>query len=175
MKSHIPQHYSVGLWSYCTSGHNPESTCSDPSLTFAFNLSSTLSSTVAKMEKVLQPVGESTISGYRQISHAIIYLYISSLVGNTLVTALGIQKTFFDRGDRLLSILNPLSALFITTATVGVTVMYGLFVTEVKAKLSDIGVKAILGSRLFGAAWLAVFLSIGSSIIWLIQLFCCCI
>jgi hypothetical protein len=59
------------------------------------------------MDEVLRPVDESTISGYRQISHAIIYLYISGLVGNTLVTALGIQKTFFDRGDRLLSILSP--------------------------------------------------------------------
>lgn len=107
LKSHIAQYYSVGLWSYCKYGHVSETTCSDPSLNFAFNLSSALGSALVKIDEVLRPIDEATISGYRQMSHAIIYLYISGLVAITLAAALGIQKTLFDRGNRLLSILSP--------------------------------------------------------------------
>ncbi|KAJ5749482.1 hypothetical protein N7533_006510, partial [Penicillium manginii] len=151
-KSNIPQYFLAGLWSYCKSENIPETTCSNPSLKFDFNLSSALGSALNKINEVPRTIDEATMSGYRQISHAIIYLYISGLVEITLVVALGIQKALFDRGDRLLSILSPLSAVLITAATVGVTVMYGVFITEVKGKLREIGAKAVLGSRLFGAA-----------------------
>ena len=65
--------------------------------------------------------------------------------------------------------------MLITTATFVVTVMYGVFTSKIKNTLQSNGVEAILGAKMFTTAWLAVFLSIGSSTIWLVHLFCCCI
>ena len=109
LKSQIPQYYSVGLWSYCKSGPASHITCSSPRLKFAFDLSSMFGSTGPEMDQLLEKINEVTISGFRHISHAIITLYLSGLVATVLAIALGIQKAFYDRGQRLLSICSPVS------------------------------------------------------------------
>jgi hypothetical protein len=65
--------------------------------------------------------------------------------------------------------------MLITTATIVVTVMYGVFASKVKKTLQPYGVEVTLGAKMFTTAWLAVFFSIGGSTIWLVHLFCCCI
>lgn len=109
LKSQIPQYYSVGLWSYCKSEHASKVTCSNPRLKFAFDLSSMFGSMGPEMDQLLKKINEVTISGFRHISHAIITLYLSGLVATVLAVALGIQKAFYDRGHRLLSICSPVS------------------------------------------------------------------
>ena len=65
--------------------------------------------------------------------------------------------------------------MLITTATILVTVLYGLFASVVKKSLQTYGVQVSLGAKMFITAWLALLFSIASSIIWLVQIFCCCI
>ncbi|CAG8877346.1 unnamed protein product [Penicillium salamii] len=55
--------------------------------------------------------------------------------------------------------------MLITTATIVVTVMYGVFASTVKNTLQSYGVEVTLGAKMFTTAWFAVFFSIGSSTI----------
>ncbi|KAJ5626380.1 hypothetical protein N7510_002689, partial [Penicillium lagena] len=175
LKSYLFQYYSVGLWSYCKATEGLEVVCSDPSTSFDFDFSAVLDSTPIKVRDVLPEIDRTAISGYRRFFRSVICLYISGFVTTTLAMVLGVRKTLFSRGHRLLAIFCMLSSLLITTATVVVTVMYGLFATGIKNSLQSLGVQVSLGAQMFGAAWLAVSFSIGALITWLIQLFCCCI
>lgn len=65
--------------------------------------------------------------------------------------------------------------MLITTATILVTVLYGLLASVVKKNLQTYGVQVNLGERMFITAWLALLFSLAGSITWLVQLFCCCI
>jgi hypothetical protein len=65
--------------------------------------------------------------------------------------------------------------ILVTAATIGVTVIYGLWTAGVKTVLQSFGASASLGEHSFAATWLAVAFSIASLLVWLIQFFCCCI
>ncbi|KAJ5330512.1 hypothetical protein N7476_000295, partial [Penicillium atrosanguineum] len=175
LKSHLFQYYSVGLWGYCKSRNGSKTVCSEPSTSFFFDLFSVLNSTLVKVDKVLPGLDQKAISGYRKLSRGIVGFYISGSVTTALVVILGVRKTFFSRGSRLLALLCTVSTLLVTIATVGATVMYGLLAAGIKTALQSFGVQAGLGTQIFTATWLAVSFSVGALVTWLIQLFCCCI
>ncbi|CAG7939179.1 unnamed protein product [Penicillium salamii] len=175
LKSHLSGYYFVGLWSYCKAQNGSGMVCSDPSTSFSFDLSAVLDSTPIKVSDILPDLDQSLFSGYRRFFQSVICLYISGFVTTTLTLVLAGRKVFFSKGSRLLAIFCTLSSMLITTATIVVTMMYGVFASKVKNTLQSYGVEAILGAKMFTTAWLAVFFSIGCSTIWLVHLFCCCI
>ncbi|CAG8107316.1 unnamed protein product [Penicillium nalgiovense] len=174
-KSHLPQYYLVGLWSYCKAKDGSEMVCSDPSTSFTFDLSAVLDSTSRNLSNILPDIDLSLVSGYRRFSQSVVCLYIAGFVVTTLSGVLACRKIFFSKGSRSLAIFYTLSSMLITTATILVTVMYGVFASKVKNTLQPYGVEVTLGAKMFTTAWLAVFFSIGGSTIWLVHLFCCCI
>lgn len=109
LKSHLFQYYSVGLWGYCKSRDGSKTVCSEPSTSFSFDLFSVLNSTPVKVDKVLPGLDQKAISGYQKLSHGIVGFYISGFVTTALVVILGVRKTFFSRGSRLLALLCTVS------------------------------------------------------------------
>ncbi|CAG7985896.1 unnamed protein product [Penicillium salamii] len=67
-KSHLPQYYLVGLWSYCKAKDGSEMVCSDPSTSFTFDLSAVLDSTPINLSNILPDIDLSLVSGYRRFS-----------------------------------------------------------------------------------------------------------
>lgn len=105
LKSHLPQYYFVGLWSYCKSRDGSEMVCSDPSTSFSFDLFDLLDSTPIKVSDILPEIDPNLISGYRQLSLSASRLYISGFVATALTIILAGRKFFFPNGSRLLAIL----------------------------------------------------------------------
>jgi hypothetical protein len=117
LKSHLFQYYYIGLWSYCKSRDGSEAVCSEPRASFAFDLSAVLESMPVDVDKVLPQVDEKAVSGYRNLSHAIISLYIAGFVSTVLVVILGARRTLWARGNRLLAlfcIVSDTGTAFIT-------------------------------------------------------------
>ncbi|KAJ5882281.1 uncharacterized protein N7529_000953, partial [Penicillium soppii] len=175
LKSHLPRYYFVGLWGYCKSQDSSEMVCSDPSTSFAFDLSALLDSTPVKVSDMIPDIDQSSISSYRPLSLSLTRLYISGFVATTLTIILAGRKFFFSNGSKLLAIFCTLSSTLITTATTLVMVLYGLFASVVKNNLQTYGVQVNFGANMLITTWLALMFSIASSIIWLVQIFCCCI
>ncbi|CAG8227844.1 unnamed protein product, partial [Penicillium nalgiovense] len=155
-KSHLPQYYLVGLWSYCKAKDGSEMVCSDPSTSFTFDLSTVLDSTSINLSDILPDIDLSLVSGYRRFSQGVICLYIAGFVVTTLTGVLACRKVFFSKGSRSLAIFCTLSSMLITTATIVVTVMYGVIASKVKNTLQPYGVEVTLGAKMFTTAWLAV-------------------
>ncbi|KAJ5695356.1 hypothetical protein N7536_005768, partial [Penicillium majusculum] len=64
--------------------------------------------------------------------------------------------------------------LFITSTSIGVTVIYSLMTGSIQSLLQPLGAHASLGPQTFTAAWLAVMFSIATLLIWLVESYCCC-
>lgn len=64
--------------------------------------------------------------------------------------------------------------LFITGASIGVTVIYSLIIGSIQSLLQPLGAYASLGAQTFTATWLAVMFSIAALLIWLVEACCCC-
>jgi hypothetical protein len=45
----------------------------------------------------------------------------------------------------------------------------------IKSVLQALGAHASLGAHMFTATWLAVAFAIGALLVWLIEMFCCCL
>lgn len=67
-----------------------------------------------------------------------------------------------------------LASVFVTGASIGVTVIYGLITAGIESVLHPLGVHASLGTQTLTSAWLAVVFSIIALLIWLITMCCCC-
>ena len=117
LKSHLFQYYYVGLWGYCKSRNGSKVVCSEPRTSFSFDLSAVLDSTPVEVDKVLPKVDQKAISGYRQLSHGIIGLYISGFITTVLVVILGVRRTFLARGSKLLALFCIVSDTEITLMT----------------------------------------------------------
>ena len=100
-KSHLPQYYLVGLWSYCKAKDGSEMVCSDPSSSFTFDLSAVLD---INLSNILPDIDLSLVSGYRRFSQSVICLYIAGFVVTTLSGVLACRKVFFSKGSRPLAI-----------------------------------------------------------------------
>lgn len=103
-KSHLPQYYLVGLWSYCKAKDGSEMVCSDPSTSFTFDLSAVLDSTPINLSNILPDIDLSLVSGYRRFSQSVVCLYIAGFVVTTLSGVLACRKVFFSKGSRSLAI-----------------------------------------------------------------------
>ncbi|CAP79383.1 Pc17g00960 [Penicillium rubens Wisconsin 54-1255] len=103
-KSHLPQYYLVGLWSYCKAKDGSEMVCSDPSTSFTFDLSAVLDSTSINLSNILPDIDLSLVSGYRRFSQSVVCLYIAGFVVTTLSGVLACRKVFFSKGSRSLAI-----------------------------------------------------------------------
>jgi hypothetical protein len=109
LRSHLPDYYTVGLWSYCK-GHNGTVTyCSHPSTTFSFNLSSIFDSISTEINDLLPDLNDTVLAGYRDISEAVIWLYITGFISAVLVVILGVRKVCFNGGNKLLVIFATVS------------------------------------------------------------------
>ncbi|KAJ5917540.1 actin cortical patch SUR7/pH-response regulator pali [Penicillium verhagenii] len=172
LQSDLPAFYKVGLWGYCEGNDTQVSSCSNPSTSFTFNFSGILNSFSTEIVDLISDIDAEVLTGYRDVSRAIIWLYIFGFIGATLTTLLGIRKVFFHGGNRLLIFLGMISMTLTTAATIGITVIYALITAGIKTILGTFGASASLGSQTLAATWLAVVFSIASLLIWLIELCC---
>ncbi|CAG7963078.1 unnamed protein product [Penicillium salamii] len=173
IKSHVPHFYSVGLLGYCqgqtkTPSH---SYCSRPSTSFSFDLLSIFDSISPAIEEVLPDETKKVIAGYHDVSRWSISAYILGFASTFLAVVFGVTMTLFSRGKLLLIIFSLSATIFITGASISVTVIYGLITGAIKS----IGADASFGAHLFTATWLAVAFSFAAFLAWLIEMFCCCI
>ncbi|CDM32731.1 unnamed protein product [Penicillium roqueforti FM164] len=81
-------------------------------------------------------------------AQSVVYLYITGFVVTILSGVLAYRKVFFSKGSRSLAIFYTLSSILITTATIAVTVIYGIFASKVKNTLQPYGVKVILRAKM---------------------------
>jgi len=109
LKSQILQYYSVNLWNYCKSEYISYIICSNLYLKFVFDFLSIFGNTESEIDQLLEKINKITISNFRYIFYIIIILYLSGFVATVLVVVLGIQKTFYNRDYRLLSICSPVN------------------------------------------------------------------
>ncbi|KAJ6016541.1 hypothetical protein N7540_011132 [Penicillium herquei] len=126
IKAHLYEHYSVGLLGYCKSGGRADPVCSRPRASFAFDLSAVLDSASAKLGGLLPNLDQKGISGYHDLTRAGTGLYIAGFTTTLLAVALGGWNLRFSHGRTLLIILCTLSALLILTATISISVRYGV-------------------------------------------------
>ncbi|KAJ5642609.1 actin cortical patch SUR7/pH-response regulator pali, partial [Penicillium lividum] len=151
LKSHLPDYYSVGLWNYCKGQNGTVTNCSDPSINFSFDLLSIFDSVSTEVNDLLPGLNQTVLAGYRDVSQGIIWLYIFGFISTILVVILGVRKAIFSGGNKLLAIFATLSMVLITTATIGVTVIYGLWTAGIKSALQSFGASASLGGHTFAA------------------------
>ena len=101
LKSNLPDYYSVGLLGYCK-GENENISCSDPSVSFSFNLSGIFNSMSSDIGSIVSGVDEKVLTGYRDVAHSTTWLYILALITSFMTGLLGVRKTFFQGGNKLL-------------------------------------------------------------------------
>ncbi|KAJ5806681.1 uncharacterized protein N7503_004283, partial [Penicillium pulvis] len=128
LKSYLPEYYSVGLWGYCKGQNGLVTNCSDLSISFSFDLVNIFDSVSIEINDF--------IPGLNQIVFVvIIWLYILGFILTVLVVILGVRKAVFSRGNKLLAIFATLSMLLVTTAIIGMIVIYGLWTAGIKSVL----------------------------------------
>ncbi|CAG8243683.1 unnamed protein product [Penicillium olsonii] len=173
IKSHLPGSYSVGLWGYCQGQKETVSysNCSQPSTSFSFDLLSIFGSISPTIEDMLPDENNKVLAGYHEVSRWSISAYILGIASTFLAVVFGVTTIFFSWGKLLLIISSLAATIFITGASISVTVIYGLITSAVKS----IGADASLGAHSFTATWLAVAFSFAAFLTWLIEVFCCCI
>ncbi|CAG8665139.1 unnamed protein product, partial [Penicillium salamii] len=173
IKSHLPHFYSVGLLGYCQGQKETPSysNCSQPSTSFSFDLLSIFGSVSPAIEEVLPDENNKVLAGYHDVSRWSISAYILGFASTFLAVVFGVTTIFFSRGKLFLIISSLSATIFITGASISVTVIYGLITGAIKS----IGADASFGAHLFTATWLAVAFSFAAFLTWLIEMFCCCI
>ncbi|KAK9847008.1 Actin cortical patch SUR7/pH-response regulator PalI [Penicillium brevicompactum] len=173
ISSHFPGFYSVGLWGYCEGqkGTVSYSNCSQPSSSFSFDLLGVFGSISPTIEEMLPDENNKVLAGYHDVSRWSISAYVLGIASTFLAVVFGVTTIFFSWGKPLLIISSLAATIFITGASISVTVIYGLITSAVKS----IGADASLGAHSFTATWLAVAFSFAAFLTWLIEAFCCCI
>lgn len=185
LKLHLPDYYRVGFWGYCSGNRDQALECTDPRLSFSFDLSAILRSASPLIDRVLPKQKEQDLSGYQKLSGAVVWLYILGLVSTVLTVGLGVRKAFCGGHRRLLTALYSvslrsetqcnlltvqLSAILVTVAGICVTAMFGALSHAINALLGDLGGAAQMGSSALAAVWMAVVFSWAALLVWLIQL-----
>ncbi|GAA93005.1 hypothetical protein AKAW_11117 [Aspergillus luchuensis IFO 4308] len=173
LQSELPAYYTVGLWGYCEGNDTQVVSCSRPSISFTFNISGILNSASTEIDELVSRIDDKVLTGYYDVSRAVIWLYISGFVAATLTALLGIRKTFFNGGNKLLLTFCVLSLALIMSATIGVNVIYRLNTSGINTVLGSFGASASLGTHMLAAAWLAFAFSSSVLLLWLIQSYCC--
>ena len=67
-----------------------------------FDISGILNSASTEIDELVSRIDDKVLTGYYDVSRAVIWLYISGFVAATLTALLGIRKTFFNGGIKLL-------------------------------------------------------------------------
>ncbi|KAJ6038440.1 hypothetical protein N7460_008211, partial [Penicillium canescens] len=162
ISSHLPGFYSVGLWGYCQ-GQKEESSysnCSQPSTSFSFDLLSIFGSVSSGINEVLPDENNKVLAGYRDVSRWSVSAYILGFVSTCMAVIFGVTTMYFSRGKVLLILSSLLTiaesaAIFVTSASIGVTVIYGLITGAIQSILHPLGADASFGAHSFAATWLA--------------------
>lgn len=106
LKSYLPEYYSVGLWGYCKGQNGSVTNCSDPSTSFSFDLLNIFDSVSTEINDFIPSLNQTVFAGYRDVSQAIIWLYILGFISTVLVVILGVRKAVFSGGNKLLAIFS---------------------------------------------------------------------
>ncbi|CAG7962496.1 unnamed protein product [Penicillium salamii] len=173
VKSHLPDFYFMGLWGYCQGQKETMSysNYSHPSASFSFDLLSILGSVSPAIKEMLPDENNKILAKYHEFSRWSISAYILGIAFTSLVTIFDVTTVLYSWGKLLLVIYSLSATIFITGASISVTVIYGLITGAFKS----IGVDASLGPHSFITTWLAVAFSFAAFLTWLIEMFCCCI
>ena len=86
--------------------------CSNPSVPFAFDLSTILSSVSTEIDEVISDIDNSALTGYEEASKAIAWLYIFGFTSSSVTTLLAIRKAFFNGGSKLLMIFGTVFRMY---------------------------------------------------------------
>lgn len=106
---HLPAYYAVGLWSYCEGqkASSPFSKCSDPSVSFSFDLLGIFSSLSNDVNKLIPQSSGKALAGYSVVSKWTIWAYILGLTSTVFAIVFGITSVFFSWG-RIFLILSSI-------------------------------------------------------------------
>jgi hypothetical protein len=193
LRLHLPAYYAVGLWGYCQGDNSTGafSNCSKPSTSFSFDLLNILGSASEDINDILPKNVNKVLAGYHDVSRWTISAYILGFIFTIATIIIQVLLLKLARGKIFLiasSIVGPtlvafsccmlttmkLASIFITGASIGVTVIYGLITGGIESVLHPLGAHASLGAQTLTSAWLAVVFSIIAQLIWLIEMCCCC-
>ncbi|CRL31255.1 Actin cortical patch SUR7/pH-response regulator PalI [Penicillium camemberti] len=176
IKLHLPAYYAVGLWGYCQGDHStgPFSNCSEPSTSFSFDLLEIFGSASEEINEILPEDDNKVLAGYRKVSRWTISAYVSGFTFTLVAIIMQILLMVFSKGRIFLIASSILASVFITGASVSATVIYGLITGSIQSVLQPLGAHASLGAQTITATWLAAVFSIISSLMWLIEMCCCC-
>lgn len=100
-RRNLPEYYSIGLWGYCQKSGDYLS-CSEPSVSFAFDLSAILGTISSDLDNLLPGINEKALTGYHQALHAIVWLYIFAFILTVLSGIFAVRTEFFSGGSTLL-------------------------------------------------------------------------
>lgn len=100
LKNNLPIFYSVGLWSYCKE-NGSHTSCSQPSISFSFNLSAIFNTTSSDLDDLLSGINKKALSGYRELSQAVIWLYIFGFVSTAFSVVFAARTVFFSAGSKM--------------------------------------------------------------------------
>ncbi|CAG7932366.1 unnamed protein product [Penicillium olsonii] len=176
LRLHLPAYYAVGLWGYCQGNDStgPFTNCSKPSTSFSFNLLKILGSASEEINDVLPKSDNKVFAGYHDFSRWTVLAYILGFIFTITTIIIQVLLLIVSKGKIFLILSSILASVFVTGASIGVTVIYGLITGGVESVLHPLGAHASLGTQTLTSAWLAVLFSIIALLIWLITLCCCC-
>ncbi|KAJ5593508.1 hypothetical protein N7537_010412 [Penicillium hordei] len=157
LKLHLPAYYAVGLWGYCQGDNStgPFANCSKPSTSFSFNLLEIFGSASAEINDILLDKDNKILAGYHDVSRWTVSAYIIGFVFTSATIIIQVFLFVFPKVKILLVASSILAAAFITGASIGATVIYGLLTGGIARVLQPLGAHASLGASTFTATWLA--------------------
>ncbi|CAG8262429.1 unnamed protein product [Penicillium salamii] len=149
ISAQLPDFYSVGLWGYCQGQKEDTaySNCSQPSTSFSFDLLSILGSVSSGIDEVLPDKNRKVLAGYHDVSQWSISAYILGFVSTFIAVIFGVTTMFFSRGKTLLIISSLTATVFVTGASIGVTIIYGLITGAIQSILHPLGADASFGAH----------------------------
>ncbi|CAG8040675.1 unnamed protein product [Penicillium nalgiovense] len=176
LRLHLPAYYAVGLWGYCQGDNStgPFAKCSKPSTSFSFDLLEILGSASEEINDMLPKSDNKVLGGYHNFSMWTILAYILGFIFTIATIIIQVLLLILSKGKIFLIASSILASVFVTSASIGVTVIYGLITGDIKSVSHPLGAHASLGAQSLTSAWLAVVFSISALLVWLIEMCCCC-
>lgn len=101
---HLPAFYAVGLWGYCEGQQavGSFSQCSDPSVSFSFDLLGLFRSLSNDVNKLVPQGSGKALAGYSVVSRWSIWAYVLGFTSTVLAIVFGVVSIVYSRGRILL-------------------------------------------------------------------------
>ncbi|RFU81991.1 integral membrane [Trichoderma arundinaceum] len=176
-ESELRDFYNIGLFGYC-SGEKKGSDfvvdfCSKPKGSFWFNPLEVWHLNISGVPDLLPSHLQSELKTYQKISHWMFVAYVLGFAITVVQLLVGISAIFSRIGSLFTTIVSVVATVFILGASITSTALFVTLTGIFNSSLKDYGVNAQLGGNILAASWLALALSLASSVLWLFSSCCC--